>query len=400
MTDSHQHQSFTLTRAITLLLAVTCGTSVAGLYYAQPLLVTIADHLNVSSSTAAFLVTASQIGYTLGLMFLVPLGDVMDRKRLIVAMLTVAIAASAGAAASPNFVTLCVLLILGGITSATAMVVVPMAVGLADPSERGRVTGTVMGGLLLGILLARTVSGLIAEVGGWRTVYAVAAVALAVLAVLLLRILPPIAPTASLTYPKLMRSIFTIIGREPVLRGRMALGFLSMCGFAMMWTASTFLLAEEYGYSDGVIGLFGLAGAAGAAGAPVMGRLADAGHARLSTTLTWSLVLVGWGLLALGMHNVFAFIVGILLFDFGVQAAHVTNQNRIYGLNPDERSRLTTAYMVTFFFGGVGGSVLASLAYDAGGWLLVCAIGAAIAVAALATWATICATTERTPVTE
>lgn len=129
-----------------------------------------------------------------------------------------------------------------------------------------------------------------------------------------------------------------------------------------------------------------------------MGRLADAGHARLSTTLTWSMVLIGWGLLALGMHNVFAFIVGILVFDFGVQAAHVTNQNRIYGLNPDERSRLTTAYMVTFFFGGVAGSVLASLAYDAGGWLLVCAIGAVIAAAALAIWATICATIERTTV--
>ena len=129
MTETDEIKPFTLTRAITLLLAVTCGTSVAGLYYAQPLLVTIADHLHVSSSTAAFLVTASQIGYTIGLMFLVPLGDVMDRKRLIVAMLTIAIAASAGAAASPNFVTLCVLLILGGIASATAMVVVPWPSG-------------------------------------------------------------------------------------------------------------------------------------------------------------------------------------------------------------------------------------------------------------------------------
>jgi len=395
MTESGKHQLFTLTRAVTLLLAVTCGTSVAGLYYAQPLLVTIADHLHVSSSTAAFLVTASQIGYTLGLMFLVPLGDVLDRKRLIVAMMTVAVAAAAGAAASPNFVTLCVLLVLGGITSATAMVVVPMAVGLAAESERGRVTGTVMGGLLFGILLARTVSGAIAELGGWRLVYVAAAVALAVLALLLVRILPPIAPTASLTYPRLLRSIFTIIGREPVLRGRMALGFLAMCGFALMWTSSTFLLAEEYGYSDGVIGLFGLAGVAGAAGAPVTGRLVDAGHARLSTTLTWSIVLVGWGLLALGMHHLPAFIVGILLFDFGVQAAHITNQNRIYGLHPDERSRLTTAYMVTFFFGGVAGSIIASLAYDAGGWLLVCAIGAGLTTAALAIWATICATTER-----
>ncbi|MBD0024224.1 MFS transporter [Gordonia pseudamarae] len=395
MSEPDEIKPFTLTRAVTLLLAVTCGTSVAGLYYAQPLLVTIADHLNVSSSTAALLVTASQIGYTLGLMFLVPLGDVMDRRRLIIAMMTVAIAASAGAAVSPNFATLCALLVIGGITSATAMVVVPMAVGLAADSERGRVTGTVMGGLLLGILLARTVSGVIAEIGGWRLVYIVAAVALAVLAVLLLRILPPITPTASLTYPRLLRSIFTIIGREPILRGRMALGFLSMCGFALMWTSSTFLLAEEYGYSDGVIGIFGLAGAAGAVGAPMMGRLADAGHARLSTTLTWSTVLVGWGLLALGTHNLPAFVAGILVFDFGVQAAHITNQNRIYGLNPDERSRLTTAYMVTFFFGGVAGSIIASLAYAAGGWLLVCGIGAGLAAAALAIWATICATVER-----
>lgn len=186
MSEPDEIKPFTLTRAVTLLLAVTCGTSVAGLYYAQPLLVTIADHLNVSSSTAALLVTASQIGYTLGLMFLVPLGDVMDRRRLIIAMMTVAIAASAGAAVSPNFATLVCA------SGDRRYHLGDRDGGGADGGRsRGRfrarpATGTVMGGLLLGILLARTVSGVIAEIGGWRLVYIVAAVALAVLAVLLL----------------------------------------------------------------------------------------------------------------------------------------------------------------------------------------------------------------------
>lgn len=388
--------TFTLTRAITLLLTVTAGTSVAALYYAQPLLVIIATNLHTSTSLAGLLVTASQVGYVVGLALLVPLGDIVDRRTLITRLLALAVVAALVAACAPNFWVLCAALVFCGITSATAMVVVPFAAGVAAPHERGRVTGTVMSGVMLGILLARTISGALAELGGWRTIYAVSAVAFAILAVCVWRMLPSAPATATVRYPRLLASIATLIRAEPLLRGRMALGFLSMGGFTLMWTASTFLLARDYGFSAGVIGLFGLAGAAGAAGAPVIGRLFDRGHAHVANTVAWASILIGWGLLALGHHTLVAFVLGLLLFDFGSQAMQICNQNRIYSsLDPAARSRITTAYMVTFFLGGVAGSALAAPLYDAGGWGAVCLAGTVVAVVGLALWGAIYLSRER-----
>ena len=375
-----------LTPPVVLLLSVTAGTAVASVYFVQPLLDTIANDLNVSAGAAGLLVTAGQIGFAFGLALLVPLGDLLDRRRLIAGMLAVSALVSLAAGLAPTFSVLCVVLVLVGITSAAAQIVVPFAASLAAEDQRGRVTGTVMSGLLLGILLARTISGAISEIGGWRLVFFVAAIVVALLALLVWRMLPSVTAPATTSYAGLLRSVLVLVREHPVLRGRMALGLLSMAQFSAMWTASSFLLARTYHFSDGVIGLFGLAGAAGALGAPLVGRLADRGHGHHATTAAWLCLLTGWGLLAWGNHNLTALITGMLVFDLGAQGAQISNQNKIYSLDPDARSRITTAYMVTYLIGGMLGSVIASYTYQLSGWTTVCTLGATTAAAGLTIW--------------
>jgi predicted MFS family arabinose efflux permease len=375
-----------LTPPVVLLLSVTAGTAVSLVYYVQPLLDTIATDLNVSAGAAGLLVTASQIGFAFGLAFLVPLGDLLDRRRLVAGMLAASGLVSLAAGLAPTFSVLCALLVLAGITSAAAQIVVPFAASLAAEDQRGRITGTVMSGLLLGILLARTISGAIAEIGGWRLVYFVAAILVALLALLVWRMLPSVTTPATTSYAGLLHSVLVLVREHPVLRGRMALGLLSMAQFSAMWTASSFLLARTYHFSDGVIGLFGLAGAAGALGAPLAGRLADRGHGHHASTAAWLCLLAGWGLLAWGNHNLTALIIGMLVFDLGAQGAQISNQNKIYALDPDARSRITTAYMVTYFIGGVLGSVIAGYTYQLSDWTAVCTLGATTAATGLILW--------------
>jgi predicted MFS family arabinose efflux permease len=205
-------------------------------------------------------------------------------------------------------------------------------------------------------------------------VYFVAAIVVALLALLVWRMLPSATAPATTSYAELLRSVLVLVREHPVLGGRMALGLLSMAQFSAMWTASSFLLARTYHFSDGVIGLFGLAGAAGALGAPLAGRLADRGHGHYATTAAWLCLLTGWGLLAWGNHNLTALITGMLVFDLGAQGAQISNQNKVYSLDPDARSRITTAYMVTYFIGGRLGSVIASYTYQLSGWTAVCTL--------------------------
>jgi predicted MFS family arabinose efflux permease len=241
-----------------------------------------------------------------------------------------------------------------------------------------------MSGLLIGILLSRTLSGLVAALGGWRLVFALAAVGMLALALALRRGLSPVQPPEHLPYRDLLRSVFSLVRSEPILRRRMALGALSMGGFSVLWTSIAFLLAKPpYEYGEGVIGLFGLAGLAGALVAPLAGRLADRGHDRSSLVVLLVATLVSWGLLALGASSLPALIAGIVVFDAGVQGSHINNQDAIYRLSPEARSRLTTAYMVAFFAGAVLGSVLSATLYAAGGWDAVCMLGAGFALVAL-----------------
>ena len=374
-------------RRLVVLLAVACGASVANLYYAQPLLDVIARDLHVSPGAAGLLVTASQIGYGAGLVLLVPLGDLLDRRRMTARLLVVCAAGLSLAAAAPSFGVLAAAIAVVGVTSVVAQVLVPLAGTLAADHERGRVVGNVMSGLLLGILLARTASGVIAQLGGWRLVFAIAAGLMLVLAAVLHRALPTVRPATDLPYRALLRSIGRLVLEEPVLRRRMAYGAVGMAGFSVLWTAIAFLLAgAPYHYGEATIGLFGLAGLVGAGAAQGAGRLSDRGHGHAATGLFLVTIAIAWVLLDLGSSSLPALIAGVVVLDLGIQGQHILNQSTIYELRADARSRVTTAYMACNFLCGAVGSAAASLAWSAGGWGAVSGLGLALSVAGLGVW--------------
>jgi predicted MFS family arabinose efflux permease len=377
-----------ISRALVLLLAIAVGASVANIYYIQPLLNVVRGEFGVSDTIAGLLVTCSQVGYVLGLALLVPLGDLCERRRLVSTVLVVAAVALAACAAAPTFAVLAGALVAVGALSVVAQILVPLAASLAAPHERGQVVGSVMSGLLIGILTARIVSGIVAQIGGFRLIFAIASGAMLVLAIVLRRMLPRVPATDDMSYPVALRSVFELIAAEPVLRQRMAIGALQMANFTVLWTSVAFLLGgAPYDYGEAAIGLFGLAGIAGASVAPFAGRWADRGHGRVALSLFLVAILASWALLDAGGTSVIALIAGIALLDLGVQGSQISNQSTIYALRPEARSRLTTAYMVSLFLGGVLGSLLAASVYGAAGWSAVCLLGAALAVAALAVWA-------------
>lgn len=381
-----------MSRRLVLVFAVACGLVVANNYYAQPLLNTLAEFFHTSAGAVGLIVTLAQIGYAAGLVFVVPLGDLVNRRRLIVVVLGATAATLAIAALAPTLHFLLGAALLVGLTSVVAQVLVPFAASLAAERERGKVVGTVMSGLLIGVLLARTVAGLIGQVWGWRAVYGIAAVLTLGLIVVLARELPaddrPRALTAP-AYARLLRSVGTLLREEPVLRRRSVYGALTFGAFSVLWTSIAFLLARPpYGYNQAVIGLFGLLGAAGALCASIAGRLADRGWARYATGAFLLAALVAYGLLALGGHTLVALVAGILALDLGVQGAHIFNQSEIYRLRPEARSRLTTAYMTAYFVGGAVGSSTSAIAYGQAGWAGVCLLGAAFLALALLFWLT------------
>nr|WP_245535273.1 MFS transporter [Segniliparus rotundus] len=378
-----------LSSGLLLLLSVVAAASVAGLYYAQPLLRVIADQLHVSIGLAGLLVTGSQIGYAAGLLFIVPLGDVVSTKKLLAGMVAAASLALVAAGLSQDFTMLCAALVLVGVAATAAMLAVPLAAHLAPPERRGQATGFVMSGLLLGILLARTVSGVVAQVfGTWRAVFFLAAAAELVLAAVLWLLVPKTVPSAHGPYGTLLLSVGKLVRTSPLLRKRMALGFLNMAGFSALWTSIAFLLSgsggTRYHDSEAVIGLFGLVGAAGALIAPVTGRFADRGRGVLVATLAWIIVLVSWPFLAWGSCSLAALIVGLVVFDLGVQMVHLSNQHAIYAAHAAARSRATSAYMVPYFLGGVAGSAASGFLYQESGWAGVCWAGAAFGAVGLA----------------
>jgi predicted MFS family arabinose efflux permease len=376
-----------MSRPLVLLLALTCGAAAANLYYAQPLLHTIAHDFSVSNGTAGLLVAVAQAGYVLGLAVLVPLGDLHERRKLIAATLLVTAAALGLAAAAPSFAIFALALGIVGVTAVVAQIVVPMSSSLARPHERGGVVGTVMSGLLIGILVARTISGVLADLLGWRAVFAIAGVAMLALATVLRCALPRVPSTERLSYSRLLRSILDLVRAEPLLRQRMLIGATAFGCFSVLWTSVAFLLAgPPFGYGNAAIGLFGLAGLAGALAAQVAGRLSDRGHGRVAMTGSIFVVLVSWGVLAFGRSSVVALIVGIVLTDLGVQATHICNQSAVYSLHGNARSRLTTAYMLAYFLGGVALSAATSALYGAGGWGAVCALGAGTATFGMLAW--------------
>ncbi|EOK5536900.1 TPA: MFS transporter [Enterobacter kobei] len=376
-----------LSPALILLMSVATGLAVASNYYAQPLLDTIARAFNLSASSAGFIVTAAQLGYAAGLLFLVPLGDMFERRMLIVSMTLLAAGGMLITASSQSLTMMIVGTALTGLFSVVAQILVPLAATLASPDKRGKVVGTIMSGLLLGILLARTVAGLLASLGGWRTVYWVASVLMVVMALALWRGLPKVKQENHLNYPQLLASVFSLFTQDKLLRTRALLGCLTFANFSILWTSMAFLLAAPpFNYSEGVIGLFGLAGAAGALGARPAGGLADKGKSHLTTTTGLVLLLLSWAAIWYGHVSVLALIVGILVLDLTVQGVHITNQTVIYRVKPEARNRLTAGYMTSYFIGGAAGSLISASAWQHAGWSGVCGIGAIVAALNLLVW--------------
>lgn len=376
-----------LSPALIVLMSIATGLAVASNYYAQPLLDTIANAFSLSINQAGFIVTAAQLGYAAGLLLLVPLGDMFERRGLIVFMTLLAAGGMVITALSQTLWVMILGTALTGLFSVVAQILVPLAATLAEPEKRGKVVGTIMSGLLLGILLARTVAGLLASLGGWRTVYWVASVLMVFMAIALWRGLPKVKSETHLNYPQLLSSVFGLFIKNPLLRTRALLGCLTFANFSILWTSMAFLLASPpFNFSDGMIGLFGLAGAAGALGARPAGGFADKGKAHLTTTIGLVLLLLSWIAIVMGQYSIIALIIGILVLDLTVQGVHITNQTVIYRMMPDARNRLTAGYMTSYFIGGAAGSIISASAYQHAGWNGVCAAGAIIALLNLVVW--------------
>jgi predicted MFS family arabinose efflux permease len=378
-----------ITRRLTLIIAAACGLLVANNTYAQPILVAIARDLHTTSASAGLVVTLTSAGYALGLLLMVPLGDILDRRRLVLGLLPVAAAALVASALAPSVQVLAAAGIVAGVASASAQILVPMAASLASPQERGKVVGNVMTGLLLGLLLGRTLAGLLSRLAGWRSVFWVAAGLMLVLALVLWRELPRLRSAVRLSYPALLVSIAGLVRREPLLRRRALYGALVFAAFIGLWTTIAFLLAgPPFHYPPVVVGLFGLAGVTGALCASFAGRMADRGQARAATGLFLAVTAASYVVLGLGATWLLAVVLGVVLLDLGVQGAHITNQSEIYrNLPGEERSRVTTVYMVSVFLGGAAGSAAAATAFQAFGWTGVCVLGVLYGLVGLAVWA-------------
>ncbi|WP_371180961.1 MFS transporter [Xanthomonas sacchari] len=371
-------------RGLVLLMATATGLAVASNYYAQPLLEVLAQTFAIDVRHAGAVVTTAQLAYAAGLLFLVPLGDRFERRSLIVGLYALSAVGLLVSAMAHSFALLLLGTLITGLSSVAAQILVPFAATLAAPHERGRVIGTVMSGLLLGILLARTVSGLLAGIGGWHTVYWVAAALILLVSGLLWRGLPRHPGNPQLSYPHLIGSVLALLRDEPVLRARAVLGGLIFAGFSMFWTTLAFLLSgPDYRYGTATIGLFGLIGAAGAFAANLSGKLSDRGAGHLVGWGGLVMLLLSWLLLLGAPHSLWLLIAGVVLLDVAVQGVHIGNQSVIYQLDPAARNRITSAYVTCYFIGGAIGSSLGTAAYAYAGWRGVAIGGAALAVAAL-----------------
>ncbi len=377
-----------MTTGLMFLFAVAGGAAVGNLYWAQPLLDLIAEDLDASTATAGWLITATQVGYAAGILLLVPLGDVLDRRRLIPVMMLCAAVALTACALAPSMGVLLVASTALGLTTVSGQILTPLAGDMADDSNRGQVVGTVVSGILIGILVSRTISGLVADAAGWRAIYVVAAVAAVLFAILLHRAIPPLAPKARMPYPRLIASVAAVVARERTVRWTLVIGATGFAAFTMFWTALTFLLSgPPFTYGVSVIGLFGLAGLAGALAAQRAGRLHDRGWSLPATGAAWALVLACFVAAAFGSRSVVVIIVVVVVIDVALQAVGILNQVRVFAVSHEARSRLNTAYVTSNFIGGAVGSAVASVLWNAGGWTAVAVAGMVLSVFALVVWA-------------
>ncbi|MET6760396.1 MFS transporter [Pseudoalteromonas sp. NCIMB_1079] len=358
-----------LSNTLVTIIALCCGLIVANIYYAQPIIELLAPEVGLSSHSASLIVSLTQIGYALGLFFLVPLADLIENKRLMLITLAVSFLSLVGTALADSPNVMLILCLMIGISSVSVQVLIPLAAHLSSDEKRGQVLGNIMAGLLLGILLARPISSLIADHFGWRAVFYFAAGCMVFIAGVIYCAIPSRQPTHKTTYFKLLKSLKQLMISQPVLRQRSLFQALMFASFSLFWTSVPVVLAREYGLSQSEIALFALVGAAGAVAAPIVGRLADKGYTHQVSLLAKviaavcflpSLFELPYGIIVLALTGVF--------IDFAVQANMVLGQRAVYALEPQSRARLNAIYMTSIFVGGAVGSLIASPLYEACGW--------------------------------
>ena len=372
---------------LVFLMAFAIGVTIASNYYAQPLLHSITHDLHIAVEHAGSIIMTAQLSYAVGLLFITPLGDMIERKRLILILMLLSTCGLIISASSQNLWMLIVGTAMTGLFSTVAQVLIPFAATLAKPEHRGKIVGTLMSGMLLGILLGRTFAGAISTIADWHYVYWIATGIILIVTFLLWLSLPSYRNHISINYLQLLLSIGALYRQEPVLKIRSLLAITSFALFSLLWTPLAFLLTDApYHYSDFIIGLFGLAGAAGALGSPIVGKLSDKGKGKTATTIGLALLLASWLPLSLAQYSIIALILGVILLDFAVQVTHVSSMSAIYQIRPEARSRINTGYMVSYFAGGMLGSVGSTYLFSHYGWIAIVIAGTILGILGLIIW--------------
>lgn len=378
-----------ISRYVTLLFAVACGMSVANIYFAQPLLDTLSSEFGIDYSTIGIVITITQIFYALGLLLLVPLGDLLNQRRLIIGQMLLSVIALLIVGTASSSTVLFAGMAVVGLLAVVTQTLVAFAATMAAPAERGRVLGLVTSGVVIGILLARSIAGILTDLAGWRSVYLVSAALMFLIVCALFRALPNFDREKELlSYPQLLKSLLLLFAQERILRIRATLCLLIFTAFSILWTSLVLpLSAPPLSLSHTAIGAFGLAGVAGALAAAQAGQLADRGLGQRTTGVALILLLISWLLIGYTEHSLLALVVGIILLDLAVQAVHVTNQSMILTLRPEARSRLTAGYMIFYSIGSATGSITSTYIYAYFGWNGVCLLGFSVSALALLFWA-------------
>jgi len=382
-----------ISASLTILLATACGIIVANLYYAQPLVGLISTAIGLSTSSAGLIVTLTQIGYVVGLLFVVPLGDIVENRKLVVVSLLLSAVALIATVFVKHGIFFLVASFFIGLGSVAAQVLVPFASYLASEATRGRVVGNVMSGLLLGIMLSRPISSLVADIWGWNAIFALSAAVIIILAIVLSKVLPIRKPTANTHYAALLGSMWQLLRTTSILRRRAIYHACVFGTFSLFWTTVPLLLSSPtFHFSQKAIALYALVGVAGAVAAPVAGRLADRGWTRPATGIALAIVIISL-LLPLVIRSsspvgIAVLVIAAILLDMGVSANLVLSQRLIFSLGPEVRSRLNGLFMAIFFLGGAIGSSVGGWAYASGGWSVALWVGIAFPVIALLYFAT------------
>jgi len=374
---------------LALLFATACGMSVANIYFAQPLLDQLSNEFSINHSIIGVVITVTQIFYGVGLLLLVPLGDLLNQRRLIVGQMLLSTTALVIVGTASSSMVLFAGMALVGLLAVVTQTLVAFAATIASPTERGRVVGIVTSGIVIGILLARTFAGILTDVAGWRSVYLFSAALMLLMVFMFIKMLPNVErEVKSLSYPQLIRSVLALFIQERTLRVRSVLAMLIFADFSILWTSLVLPLSTPpIALSHSAIGAFGLVGVAGALAAARAGKLADQGYGQRTTGIALALLLISWLFISYIEQSLIALVIGIVLLDLAVQAIHVTNQTMILPLHTEARSRLTAGYMVFYSIGSAGGSIASTQIYAHFGWGGVSLLGASVSALALLFWA-------------